>query len=148
MLCLPFPVSFTVSGKLQNPPLSRNCDWEDSAHLLLIGIRPLGAHRMDATGKAGRKNALKPGNFGVRRLCKRRASVGGPGSVWGQVFFFSFEEEPEKNRDFQSRIIITPTASFSEKESYYVFVTKIFRPVCCRLPVRGPFVDSLFDGWR
>ena len=69
----------TVSGKLRNPPLSRNCEREDSAHLLAIRYD---GHwectRMDATGKAGRKSALKPGDFGVRHLCKRRASVGGP----------------------------------------------------------------------
>jgi len=62
---------------------------------------------MDATGKVGRKNALKPGNFGVRRLCKRCASVGGSGSVWGQTFFLASRKSLRKtvipNQEYLSR---------------------------------------------
>jgi len=42
----------------ENPPLSRNCNWEDSAII---------DHW--ETGKIGRKIALKPGNFGILRFC-------------------------------------------------------------------------------
>jgi hypothetical protein len=55
----------------ENPPLTRNCDWEDSA-----------VYGHWETGKAGGIIAHKPGNFGVQ------ASVGSTGLVWAPLSFF------------------------------------------------------------
>jgi len=68
--------------KVPNPPLSRNCEREDSVNT--------------ATGKLGRptekvaliKPTLKPGDFGIHAPTFGSVSVGGL-ALEGQVSFFS-----------------------------------------------------------
>jgi len=63
--------------RCENPPLSRNCDWEDPA---TVGHCPAAWFKW-SDGKAGRKIALKPGNFGIPVLASLNRSCIISGSV-------------------------------------------------------------------
>ena len=64
-------IFFSCFSGQTNPPLTRNCDREDSV------IYDHCRTQKRSGGKIDGKSALKPGNFGMR------ASVGSDNLVWG-----------------------------------------------------------------
>ena len=74
------------------PPLTRNCNWEIAAKRPLFSIKNwMGRPAEESTDhliskKLSNQAAHKPGNFGIRRLRRRRVSFR------RRIFFPCFEE--------------------------------------------------------